>query len=348
VAVLSIGQIMAGLRRLTNAARGRRTTHRGRRGRLESEAQAGFDRFIELDLEHVANDGSLHKAPYGGELTGPNPTDRSKIDWKWSVAAERHGVPVGWTIAAANHNDITLLMPTLDAVADRGLITDITTLHLDRSYDDPVVERQLAGLGLTDLDIQRRSTKVPGVKRQPLRLGMRLIVETTNTWWSNYGQLRRNTDRRARHRHAALCLATTILIIGKLLTYRDRWSPPKHPSAQVLTRDPLRLGEWRSLAVESRRYWQPRSLWHQQLPLAGLRTAGMTPAAAQRVLRRSVTSPLGRTAQPRGPAICCSSTGASSTEHSTEESSLGPTRRRWWTQAPATHDRYPSRPSLDL
>jgi hypothetical protein len=46
----------------------------------------------------------------------------------------------------------------------------------------------------------------PGRQRQPLRLG-RWIVEATNTWWSNYGQLRRNTDRRARHRHAALCLA---------------------------------------------------------------------------------------------------------------------------------------------
>ena len=63
------------------------------------------------------------------------------------------------------------------------------------------------------------------MKKQPLRLGMRWIVETTNPWWSNYGQLRRNTDRRARHRHAALCLAATILIIGKLLTHRDRWSP---------------------------------------------------------------------------------------------------------------------------
>jgi hypothetical protein len=87
------------------------------------------------------------------------------------------------------------------------------TLHLDRSYDYPVIERQLRALGLDDFDIQRRGTKVPGVKKQPLRLGMRWIVETTNTWWSNYGQLRRNTDRRARHRHAALCLATTILII---------------------------------------------------------------------------------------------------------------------------------------
>ena len=53
---------------------------------------------------------------------------------------------------------------------------------------------------------------------------MHWIVEATNTWWSNYGQLRRNTDRRT-HRHAAPCLATTILIVGRLLDYRTRWCP---------------------------------------------------------------------------------------------------------------------------
>ena len=34
-----------------------------------------------------------------------------------------------------------------------------------------------------------------------------------------------NTDRKNRHRHAALCLATLILIVGRLLDWRNRWSP---------------------------------------------------------------------------------------------------------------------------
>lgn len=191
---------------------------------LKTEAMAAFDRVVVLDLDDVSLDGSLHKAPYGGEGTGPNPTDRGKLGWKWSVAAERHGVPIGWVIDGANRNDIRLLLPTLDTVAEAGLLADIDTLHLDRGYDYPVVRAQLAELGLTDLNIQRRGTKEPA-KKQPVRLGLRWIVEATNSWWSNYGQLRRNTDRRPRHRHAALCLATTVLIIGKLLTYRDRWSP---------------------------------------------------------------------------------------------------------------------------
>jgi transposase len=190
--------------------------------RVKDEATAAFDRIIGLDLEHVALDGSLHKAPYGGEKTGPNPTDRGKLGWKWSVASERHGVPIGWTIDGANRNDVRLLDATLDAVDAAGFLGEIGTLHLDRGYDSGAVRRQLDAFGISEANIQLRGTKVPGVKKQPLNLGLRWIVEATNTWWSNYGQLRRNTDRRARHRHAALCLATTILIVGRLLDWRDR------------------------------------------------------------------------------------------------------------------------------
>ena len=192
--------------------------------RLEAEARAAFDRVIGLDLSEVALDGSLHKAPYGGEGTGPNPTDRGKLGWKWSVAVERHGIPIGWTLDGANRHDIRLLEPTIDAGAAAGLLADIDTLHLDRGYDYPVIRERLAVFGLTELDVQRRGTKQPG-RKQPITLGLRWIVEALNSWWSNYGQLRRNTDRRTVHRHAALSLATTVLIIGKLLTYRDRWSP---------------------------------------------------------------------------------------------------------------------------
>lgn len=191
---------------------------------LAVEAEAAYDRIVGLDLTDVSIDGSLHKAPYGGEDTGPNPTDRAKLGWKWSVASERAGIPIGWVVAPANRNDIVLLEPTLVSIASRGLLADIETLHLDRSYDYPVVRRRLCELGLNDHDIQRRGTKSL-VKPQPIRLGMRWIVEATNTWWSNYGQLRRNTDRRTRHRHAALCLATTVLIVGRLIDYRNRWTP---------------------------------------------------------------------------------------------------------------------------
>ena len=45
---------------------------------LVDESLAGYDRIIGLDLSEVAVDGSQHKAPFGGEGTGPNPVDRGK------------------------------------------------------------------------------------------------------------------------------------------------------------------------------------------------------------------------------------------------------------------------------
>ena len=210
------------------------TTLRARRGeriaagvfdRPRVEALEAFDRVVGLDLSEVALDGSLHKAPCGGEDTAPNPTDRAKTVWKWSVAPDRHGVPVGWAIDGANRNDVRPLEPTLKAVADNRLLDDTETLHPDRGYDSPAARDRLTALGLNDVCIQRRATKTPGA-RQPTRLGLRWIVESTNSWLSNYGQLRRNTDRRSTHRHAASCPATTtVIIVGKLLNYRNRLSP---------------------------------------------------------------------------------------------------------------------------
>jgi len=197
---------------------------------LEAEALAAYDKILALDLEHVAIDGSIHKAPCGGEGTGRSPVDRAKLGWKWSVAVDAAGIPIGWAIDGANCNDVKLLEPTLDAVAATGLLVDIGTVSLDRSYDYPKIRRQLHSYGLTDLDIQKRGTKPKPGEPHRLTLGLRWIVEATNTWWSNYGQLRRNTDRHNRHRHAALHLATTVLIIGRLIDHRNRWSSNSTPT----------------------------------------------------------------------------------------------------------------------
>jgi transposase len=197
---------------------------------LRDHAIHAYDRIIGLDLREVALDGSLHKAPCGGEGTGPNPTDRAKLGWKWSVATDANGIPIGWAIDGANRNDVKLLGPTLDDVTRIGLLVDIETLHLDRGYDYPKIRAQLAALGLDDLNIQRRKTRgKTTTTKQPLRLGLRWVVEGTNSWLSNYGQLRRNTDRRTRHRHTQLCLVTALLITAKLIDWRDRCTPEPRP-----------------------------------------------------------------------------------------------------------------------
>jgi hypothetical protein len=196
---------------------------------LEAETRAGYDRIIGIDLSFVAVDGSIHKAPCGGEGTGKSPVDRAKLGYKWSVAADANGIPIGVAIDGANRNDIRLLEPTLDAVVANGLLADIELLALDRGYDFPVVRERLASYGLDELEIQKRGTKPPPGAPHRLTLGLRWIVEALNSWWSNYGELRRSTDRSNRHRPAAISLATTVLMTRRLLDYRDRWSPTTTP-----------------------------------------------------------------------------------------------------------------------
>ena len=191
--------------------------------RLRDEALAAFDKVIELDLTEVAIDGSLHKAPYGGEGTGPSPVDRGKLGHKWSIGVDRHGVPIGWALDGANRNDVKLLDPTLDAIQAGGLLADVDTIHLDRGYDFDSLRRRLIERDLLDVNIQPRRAPGRGRRKKLVSLGLRWIVEAANSWLSNFGQLRRSTDRRTRHRHAALCLATTILITMKLIVWRDRY-----------------------------------------------------------------------------------------------------------------------------
>jgi transposase len=192
--------------------------------RLVDEALAAYDRIVGLDLSEVALDASLHKAPFGGEGTGPNPTDRAKCGWKWSIATDRWGIPLGWATDGANRHDVVLVAPTLDAVAHRGLLADLETLHLDRGYDNTRVQADCTLRGLGDVVCPKRRPPGRATTKLAVPLGMRWPVERTNSWLSNFGQLRRNTDRSITHRLAALALAIALIITIKLIKWADRWA----------------------------------------------------------------------------------------------------------------------------
>ena len=212
--------------------KGSEATLRRRRGewvalgvcvRLVDEAIAGFDKVIGLDLSDVSLDGSLHKAPCGGERTGPNPTDRGKTGWKWSVAADTNGVPIGWVSDGAHCRDSILLAPTLDDIARRGLLCDIETIWLDRGYDSAITRTRLAEHHVDDAVIAKTRTKGCAGRTKKLPMGLCWPVERTNSWLSNFGQLRRNTDRFTAHRLAQFALAVALIITVKLIKWAKRW-----------------------------------------------------------------------------------------------------------------------------
>ena len=192
--------------------------------RLAEEALTGYDRIVGLDLNDVAVDTTLNKAPCGGGGTGPNPTDRGKSGWKWSISTDRAGIPLGWVAAPANRNDCILLAPTLDGVAQRGLLEEVGTLHLDRGYDYDFVRQDCQQRGLRNLVISRRRPDGQGRHKHLIPLGLRWSVERTNSWLTNYGQLRRNTDRYPEHRLAQFALAITLIITIKLIKWANRWN----------------------------------------------------------------------------------------------------------------------------
>ena len=193
---------------------------------LVAEAINGYDRIVGLDLSDASVDASVHKAPCGGEGTGKSPVDRGKSGWKWSLLCDRSGIPVGWAADGANRHDQTLLEPTLRGAERRGLTADVETLHLDRGYaGDPVLETCCA-FGIHDVLRAPKRPRGRG-RRKPraVPLGMRWTIERTNSWLSNFGQLRRSTDRSTKARLGQLALAVAVIITVKLFKWADRWNP---------------------------------------------------------------------------------------------------------------------------
>jgi len=196
---------------------------------IVNEALSGYDKIVGLDLSDTAVDGSLHKSPCGGEGTGKNPTDRSELGHKWSILTDRAGVPIGWTVDGAKLNDSILLEATLDDAAGRGLLCDVATIWLERGYDSEVTRERLAERGIDDAVIARKRKRGSKEPKTNQPMGLRWPVERTNSWLSNFAQLRRNTDRRTAHRLAQLALAITFLLTAKLVDWRNRWSPAVSP-----------------------------------------------------------------------------------------------------------------------
>jgi hypothetical protein len=74
---------------------------------------------------------------------------------------------------------------------------------------------------------RKRGNSAKATKKFPM--GLRWPVERTKSWLSNYGQLRRNTDRRTAHQLAQFALAVALLLAAELIDWRNRWPPTLSP-----------------------------------------------------------------------------------------------------------------------
>ena len=97
----------------------------------------------------VVVDSCSVRAKRGGELTGPNPTDRGKPGTKYHVAVSTDGIPLAVIPSAANVHD-TRLFPHLLRLA-RVVCAAIGGLYADAGYDSAENRRLCLGDGTRPL-----------------------------------------------------------------------------------------------------------------------------------------------------------------------------------------------------
>ncbi|MFE0178874.1 IS5 family transposase [Streptomyces sp. NPDC059002] len=93
-----------------------------------------------LGLSRAAVDSSHIRAMKGGPATGPSPVDRGKTGSNHHVIVEAHGIPLATITTGGNRNDVTQLIPLIEAVppirGKRGQpLRRPRHLYADRGYD---------------------------------------------------------------------------------------------------------------------------------------------------------------------------------------------------------------------
>jgi transposase len=156
----------------------------------------------------VVVDSCSVRAKHGGELTGPNPTDRGKRGTKYHVVVATDGLPLGVVPSAANVHD-TRLFPHLLRLAQVVCAT-IGRLYADAGYDSA----ENRGLCLRD-GIQPCIREVGAPHGSGLGT-VRCIVEHDCAWLLANKRLDRRHDRLGRVILALLTAACIFVVANRL------------------------------------------------------------------------------------------------------------------------------------
>ena len=156
----------------------------------------------------VVVDSCSVRAKRGGELTGPNPTDRGKAGTKYHVVVATDGLPLGVVPSAANVHD-TRLFPHLRRLA-QVVCAAIGRLYAEAGYDSAANR----GLCLRD-GIQPRIREVGAPHGSGLGT-VRCIVEHDCAWLLANKRLDRRHDRLGRTVLALLNAACIFVVANRL------------------------------------------------------------------------------------------------------------------------------------
>jgi transposase len=156
-----------------------------------------------------------HGGQQGGELTGPNPTDRGKPGSKRHLVVDRTGIPLAALLSGANRHDSVVFEQVLDAIPpirqpNGRRRKRPAKLHADKGYDYPRCRQAL----------RRRHIRVRIARKgvdSSERLGRhRWVVERTLAWLNRYRRLTVRYERRADIHQAVLTLGCALICYNTL------------------------------------------------------------------------------------------------------------------------------------
>jgi transposase len=148
------------------------------------------------------------RARRGGDLTGPNPTDRGKRGTKYHLAVDGDGVPVACLATAANVND-TLAFERL-FLAAFAVMARLRTVFADKGYDAEPHRDLCRAFGVEPRIHRRGQPRGSGLGKR------RWPVERSNAWILENRRLALRYDRLGFIIQSLLQAACLFLVAGRL------------------------------------------------------------------------------------------------------------------------------------
>jgi transposase len=180
------------------------------RAALGEAARGGSDRLVAGGDRQLARAGV-----WGGAKTGPSPVDRSRSGSKHHLIACGRGTPLAVLLSGGNRNDITQMLPLVDAIPPvcgrRGRPRRRPRkLYGDRAYHSREGRGELRRRGIQAKIPRPKSAHGSGLGTK------RWVVERTIAWLHQYRRLRVRYERRDDIHEAFLAIGCSLICL-KLL-----------------------------------------------------------------------------------------------------------------------------------
>ncbi|TXS47008.1 IS5 family transposase [Streptomyces sp. t39] len=169
-----------------------------------------------LDWSRAVVDSSHVRAFKRGLQTGPSPVDRGRAGSKHHLITDGHGTPLAVILTGGNRNDVTQLLPLLDAVPPvRGRPgrprRKPQSVFADRGYDHDIYRDQVRARRILPVIARRGTAHGSGLGTY------RWVVERTFAWLHGFKRLRVRWERRADIHEAFLKLACCLITHRQVL-----------------------------------------------------------------------------------------------------------------------------------